>query len=321
MSASNTLPLRVVRWLWVPLEGPAAQPLAPAARVAARSARALLRLGEHALGEGEVVDEPLEGPAARVAALVNFREALRVGLPVAHGPDVTLPSLFDAHRARALDAAGDVSELAACRRALLDADLADLAAQDAPALEADAIRARDFTRRALADLLEREASRRERLRARFTRMTVLVLSLVALTLLAPSARRAFKRDLGPAAAWRASTTMGPLPQTGRGFRPREGEGNFFFQTQIEAEPWLELDLGAERSIEMVTVQNRLDCCQDWAVPLVIEVGDSARRWREVGRRVDPFYFYTALFPSTRARYVRLRVPRMTSLHLGGVQIK
>lgn len=319
-ATAPSLPLRIVRWLWVPLED-AAAPLPPSSRRAARTARALLLLGEHALGLGDVGDGALDAPSARAAALVNFREALRVGLPVAVGPDVTVAALFDAHPARALAAAGDASELAACRRVVLDDPIEALAAQDDLTLEADAIRARDFARRALDEVITREASRGERLRARFTRMSVLALGLVAFGLLAPPARRAFKRDIGPTSTWRASTTMGPLPQTGRGFQPREGEGNFFFQTQIEGEPWIEFDLGAGRTIEMVTVQNRLDCCQDWAVPLVIEVGDEARRWREVGRRVEPFYFYTALFPSTAARYVRLRVPRMTSLHLGGVQIK
>lgn len=321
MSATTpSLPLRIVRWFWVPLED-TGEPRPPEARRAARAARALLLLGEHALGMGDVGDGPLDAPSARVAALVNFREALRVGLPAALGADVTVTALFDAHPAAARDAAGDASELGACRRVVLDASIETLAAQEDTALEADAIRARDFTRRALDAAISREASRSERLRARFTRLSVLALSLVALALLAPPARRAFRRDLGPDATWRASTTMGPLPQTGRGFHPREGEGNFFFQTQIEAEPWIEFDLGAERRIEMVTVQNRLDCCQDWSVPLVIEVGDGARRWREVGRRVEPFYFYTALFPAAPARYVRLRVPRQTSLHLGGVQIK
>jgi hypothetical protein len=295
--------------------------LAPADRRAARAARALLRLGEHAMDLGAVGDAPLDAHSARVCAVVNFREALRVGLPAAVGVGATLETLFDAHRALAMEAADDADALAACRRALVDADAATLASQDVAALESDAARTREFAGRVLGPVLAREASRDERVRARWTRVTLLALGLVAFALLAPSARRALKRDLGAVSTWRASSTMGPLPQTGRGFHPREGEGNFFFQTQIEAEPSIEFDLGADRRIEMVTVQNRLDCCQDWAVPLVIEVGDAARHWREVGRRVEPFFFYTALFPVTTARYVRVRVARMTSLHLGGVQIK
>lgn len=310
------LPLRIVRWFLVPRPSDAA-PLEPPARARARAARALVSLGERGL-DGDLGDDAGDPSASRLAALANFRAALAVGAPDAMGVE-SVDALFDDPRAEAL--AGDAGELARCRRALLGAELHALAAEGEGALLEHASVARAFVRRALESALTREASDRERWRQRSTRLTLLALSLAAIALLGPGVRRAIKPDLAPGAHWRASTAMGAMPREGVGFHPREGEGNFFFQTQVEPEPWIEFDLGASRSIETVTVQNRLDCCQDWAVPLVIEVAGAQRDWREVGRRVEPFYFYTALFPRTEARYVRVKVSRMTSLHLGAVKIR
>lgn len=307
---------RVARWFWVP--APDEIPRGDDLRARARAVRALVILGERSLDQTELGDAAGDARAARVAAIANFRAALSLGARDAMGAD-GLAALFADPRAEAL--AGDAIELARCRRVLLDAELSTLAVEGEVALLEHASLARRFTRAALEETLTREASQRERMRSRVTRLTVLAMALAAIALLGPGVRRALKPDLARAARWRASTTMGPLPQQGVGFHPREGEGNFFFQTQIEGEPWIEFDLGATRTIETVTVQNRLDCCQDWAVPLVIEVGDEARRWREVGRRVEPFYFYTALFARTPARFVRVKVSRMTSLHLGAVKIR
>jgi len=314
-AATAPLPLRLLRWFWVPAN-PEVTDLDAAARARARAARARVLLGEHSLARGDLGDGPADPAAACAAAIANFRAALALGLPDARGVN-EVGAVLDGPSSLE----GDPAERARLRRVLLDAPLGSLSASPEGALLDDATRAQAFTRRALDPLLTREASRTERLRARFTRITVLLLALVAVAAVGPGVRRALRTDLGPTSRWRASTTMGPLPREGVGFRPREGEGNFFFQTQIEPEPSIEFDLGGDRTIESVTVQNRLDCCQDWAVPMVIEVAGANRRWREVGRRVEPFYFYTAGFPRTPARYVRLRVPRMTSLHLGAVKIR
>lgn len=315
-AATAPLPLRLVRWFWVPASAEGAG-LDAAARARARAARALLLLGEHSLARRDLGDGPADPAASSAAAIANFRAALALGVADARGVEGVDALLADG----AASLEGDPAERARLRRVLVDAPLGELSAANEGALLDDATRAREFTRRALDPLLTREASRAERLRARFTRIALLLLTLVVVAAVGPGVRRALRTDLGPTARWRASTTMGPLPREGVGFRPREGEGNFFFQTQIEPEPHIEFDLGGERPIESITVQNRLDCCQDWAVPMVIEVAGANRRWREVGRRVEPFYFYTAGFPRAPARYVRLRVPRMTSLHLGAVKIR
>jgi hypothetical protein len=95
----------------------------------------------------------------------------------------------------------------------------------------------------------------------------------------------------------------------------------FFHTNEEESPWVEYDLGEPETIHQVEVQNRLDCCQDRAVPLVVEVGDDAKSWTQVARREEPFGRWIPTFPPRRARYVRLRVARRSMLHLELVAIR
>jgi hypothetical protein len=50
------------------------------------------------------------------------------------------------------------------------------------------------------------------------------------------------------------------------------------------------------------------------------VGDDQKAWRVLGQRGEPFSVWTARFEPTTARYVRLRSPRTTMLHLDAVEI-
>lgn len=96
----------------------------------------------------------------------------------------------------------------------------------------------------------------------------------------------------------------------------------FFHTKEEESPWVEIDLGGDsKPFARIDVRNRTDCCQDRAVPLVVEVGDDEARWTEVAWRHEPFLHWTARFSPVRARYVRLRVPRKTFLHLESIEIR
>lgn len=129
-------------------------------------------------------------------------------------------------------------------------------------------------------------------------------------------------ELAKAAPWHLSSSQFPDKASGRGFdRTSEGLPNMFFQTTNEASPWIEFDLGAPRDVTMVRVQNRLDCCRDWPVPLAVELSTDRARWTEVARRVEPFDTWRAVFPEARARYVRFRVPRPTQLQFGWVEIR
>lgn len=96
--------------------------------------------------------------------------------------------------------------------------------------------------------------------------------------------------------------------------------DILFHTQEEESPWFELDLGAATSISAATVRNRTDCCQDRAIPLVLEVSDDTTTWREVARRDAPFVTWSVEFTTQTARYVRARALRRTILHLDGVLV-
>jgi hypothetical protein len=93
-----------------------------------------------------------------------------------------------------------------------------------------------------------------------------------------------------------------------------------FHTNEDESPWFEVDLGAPAAFSSVTVVNRSDHMPERAVPLVIEAGDDQQTWRELARRDDVFATWRAKFPTTTARFVRLRVPRKTFLHLEAVRV-
>jgi hypothetical protein len=127
------------------------------------------------------------------------------------------------------------------------------------------------------------------------------------------------RDLASGKAWRTSSQAGGFGCTS----PQQqcGENNdFFFHTQEEQDPWVEIDLGKATRFSAVRVVNRRDCCFDRAVPLVIEVSSDQQAWREIARRPTSFSSWLAEVPSTKARYVRVRAANRTILHLATVRV-
>ena len=151
---------------------------------------------------------------------------------------------------------------------------------------------------------------------------VFVVIAAMLTLALREARVVARPELLRHAAWRVSSTTIPGAGAGRGLdRTSEGLPNHFFQTTIEPSPWIEFDLGGLRGVTFVHVQNRLDCCRDWPVPLVVELSDDRARWLQVARRDEAFDTWSAVFPEARGRYLRLRVPRETQLKLGWVEAR
>ncbi len=96
--------------------------------------------------------------------------------------------------------------------------------------------------------------------------------------------------------------------------------SFFFHTNEENQPWIELDLGTIQPFSSVKVKNREDCCSDRAVPLLLEVSSDGKQWKQLARKNDVFTTWTAEFASVEARWVRLRLARKGMLHLTGVDI-
>ena len=89
-------------------------------------------------------------------------------------------------------------------------------------------------------------------------------------------------------------------------------GTFAMCTEMEAHPWITVDLGAERVVTEIVVYNRADCC--WGIndtPLEAQLSVDNTNFVTVATRTDPF---TDDFPwrqstgGRRARYIRLFNP-------------
>ncbi len=182
--------------------------------------------------------------------------------------------------------------------------------------------------RRLADFCARLLENEDGLRRRFERLWLqrllrLLLPVVALAtvlgaVLFVSHRLEEARDLAKGKPWVASSKW---PQGGC-ISPAQqcaDSPDYFFCTNEEDSPWLEIDLGSKRPISKVTVINRAEL-PERAVPLVIETSVDHTKYREVIRRTEDFRTWRASFATTEARWVRLRVARRSFLHLLRVKI-
>lgn len=128
-----------------------------------------------------------------------------------------------------------------------------------------------------------------------------------------------RSDLAAGSPWRASSSFGEMQCLSPDQRC-ENSPHFFVHTKKEKDPWVEIDLGAPRKFSAVRVNNRKDCCFDRAVPLVIEVSQDQKEWRQVARRKDAFTSFRADFAPVEARWVRLRVAKQSMLHVASVRV-
>jgi len=99
------------------------------------------------------------------------------------------------------------------------------------------------------------------------------------------------------------------------------EGVLLFHTNNENEPWVIFDLQKPTTLHEIEVTNRQDSYQERAVPLVAELSTDRVHWKEVGRRADVFSTWTIKFPPTAVRYIRLKVARVSTLHLKAVEAR
>jgi hypothetical protein len=118
--------------------------------------------------------------------------------------------------------------------------------------------------------------------------------------------------------WTASSASFDFATSGRLWD--HGASGLIFHSAFENAPWVSIDLLRTRSIHLVSITNRDDCCQQRCVPLVIEAAGDDGHFVEVARRKDAFSVWDAAFASRRARYVRLRVEGQTFFHLREIEI-
>jgi hypothetical protein len=182
--------------------------------------------------------------------------------------------------------------------------------------------ARDFSR-ALLEALEPERRRKERVwfrRALFATCGIVALIVLFLVARAVALALEARRDLAAGASWTSSSRH----YQGGCASPRQdcpGGENYFFHTIQENDPWLIVDLGKVRRTGSVVVKNRVDCCPERAVPLVVELSTDQKNWTVVATRTSPFDVWRASYEQTRARYVKLHVPRPDGiLHLKSVRV-
>lgn len=123
----------------------------------------------------------------------------------------------------------------------------------------------------------------------------------------------FARDLAEGKPWSVSSSWGPFARMGVMTGDPMPEGRF--HTLDEPNPWFILDLLRVEDVSAVRVDNRLNCCRERAVPLIMELSVDGSHWKRVDYRRAVFASFMAHFPTTKARYVRLRVDRRTAFHL------
>ena len=119
-------------------------------------------------------------------------------------------------------------------------------------------------------------------------------------------------------SWTASSTFEGFPKSGI-LRQRQAYG-LLFHTAEETNPSATVDLLKERSVTRVVIRNRLDCCQDRGLPMVVELATSPDKYVEVARRTTPFDTWEISVTPTQARYLRVRAEKKTTLHLTGIEI-
>lgn len=285
---------------------------------------------QHALVAQELADralepvDPLRNGSSLGLAVSLYREAAYWALAAqsSEHQGSTLAELFTRTPQDLLErAAGGAEQLAEVRRALVERSFVETAALPRELLPEEAERARSFVQALLERRLAPEARVHRLLLQRYVRCGAVLLLLVAGLVVAFTVAQKFRKgpDLAQGKPWRASTSTDVCHPARR--RCAGVTTGMFFTTAEEVDPWLEIDLGRPMTFNQVEVENRDDCCPDRVVPLVVEVGNDQKTWREVARRQDTFSAWEAQIASQNARYVRLHVPRRTILHLNKVAVR
>lgn len=94
----------------------------------------------------------------------------------------------------------------------------------------------------------------------------------------------------------------------------------FFHTLEEKGPWYMVDLERPTTFSWLMVRNRSDAAMMNAVPLVAEVSDDGVAFREIARRAENFVVWEPHFAPQTSRFLRLRVDRVSALHLEAVKV-
>jgi hypothetical protein len=280
---------------------------------------AALRQAKLLLEVARRVEEPADAlpPGAHPAvSLALYRDAIYWALAARQAgggaPPSDLRAVWDSSGPQTLAAgAPDNQTVDALRRTLVD----DYDPRGLAVKAADAARARAF---AEALLWDAEAPRRRVHWVHAQRW--LRLGAIALgVLLVVAGIRSLVRgtDLAAGKPFRISKDW---PGWAECVKSEDCE-QLMFCTDLGNDPWVEIDLGAPKTIQRIDVANRDKCCQDRAVPLIVEISTDQKTWTQVARKDEEFSRWTVRFKPRTARWVRLKVLKQTMLHLKSVAVR
>jgi F5/8 type C domain len=310
----------VKEWFW---RGDALKDAKAASTVSSLRRERLRRARLAAEFAGRMIDpaEPLYDGSALPLALSLYREAAYWVL-LSRRDDTELPTLHDL-LAGADAASAELSDvdLALVKDVLGEKTFVQSADEPEDELRRQALASRTFVNGLIRGELAADRRVTRLLQQRVVRIGIVTLAVgAALFAVTAGLQRALRGpDLAAGKAWRASS---------KAFDCKPAEMNcggartaIFLHTREEASPWVEIDLGAPTKFSRVEVENREDCCQDRAVPLVVETRDDGTEPREVARTTEVFRDWAATFEPVTARYVRVRVDRRSYLHLVRVGVR
>jgi hypothetical protein len=286
--------------------------LDPRQRVAIRKARQALELADTVL---QVPQDFRAGPPIDAAWLL-CREAVHWALRAACDPGTTQRSLAEAWsmQPELVHSAAATPE----ERAELSTLFLTPYAQPFDGLEADKQTERLRSARTFAGTLVDEVGQPDtRLKQLELQRWLRPLGALVATVLA-IALWTLPKDLAAGKTWRTSSADWNFGTSGE--MDQRGTGGLLFHTRSEANPWFIVDLGAAQQVRSIKVTNRVSCCQERAIPLVVELSSDGSTWRQIARRSEPFSDWHPHFAPISARYVRLRVLGTTLFHLQSVQV-
>jgi hypothetical protein len=322
---------RVIDWFWC---GSAFAALRESRRLPSARALELGRRAHAAMELGRAALEPAQsfahGPVDALACdlysqsiywTLRAKRSLTEPDSSASAAEALEPLWNSADREAFERAAGDSEAAEALRRAVVGRSFVDFA-ELAPDEQARLARSLRPFAESLIESIDNAQLELERLWLK--RLLRLALPVVALALVVGGSLFAVERaeqakDVLRGKPWVASSRW---PEGGCTSPAQECAGSpmYFFATGEEDSPWIEFDLGSPQGVSGFRIVNRKDCCQERAVPLVIEVSLDHSKWTEVARKTDEFRSWKGSFPSTPARWVRLKVPRRSFLHLAAVRL-
>ncbi len=268
--------------------------------------------------------EPIAFASTVPLALSCYREAAYWAL-LAQDSSLEAPDLAAAIDRAAQPlvafAAGGERGLARLQAGFVSRSFVDFAALRESELAEVARQAKAFVHALLAvqNAPEQELQKLRRQRRRRVLLFTVLLVAAAIGGIVVFKRATTAPDLALGKPWRTSSKLAECrPELERcaGVRTK-----IFFATNLEENPWYEVDLGRPQAVSVVDIDNRIDCCLDRARGLTVELSTDGRTWITVARQPQSFHFWTARFPTRQARYVRLSVPRKTSLHLQRVAVR